>query len=288
MTLLNVPVKFPSQTFAAAGGKHLQSTLVRSRNQQIAKSVLESAPSLREKARIHAIRAPKASLWLSSLRSRREHLLTDDDFRIGLRLRFGLPPVDHMPDACGQCHADLQSDPWHYLCCPGRLITARHNSCTCAICAWVTRLGGYAKYEPKGLGHDEEKKALRPDGRWEFGASCILGDITIHHALAQSHIAKSSKGPLLSIQDVISEKKKKYADIARDEKAKFHVFALETTGGFSTQANAAVDALVEASKAVHYVWAPKEVTFGLKRVLAVAVQRGNAEIVLAGLRRDSR
>jgi len=76
--------------------------------------------------------------------------------------------------------------------------------------------------------------------------------------------------------------------MARVEKAQLHVVALETTGGFSAAANKAVDALVEASKAVHYVWAPKEVIFGLKRVLAVAVQRWNAEIVLAGLRRDVR
>ena len=76
--------------------------------------------------------------------------------------------------------------------------------------------------------------------------------------------------------------------MAREERAQLHVVALETTGGFSAEANAAIDALVEASKAVHYVWAPKEVIFGLKRVLAVAVQRWNAEIVLAGLRRDVR
>ena len=56
-------------------------------------------------------------------------------------------------------------------------------------------------------------------------------------------------------------------------------FAIETFGGIGKEACAFIKQVLKLAGDLAYVWAPKELVYGLPQAVAVAVQRGNAKAV---------
>ena len=77
-----------------------------------------------------------------------------------------------------------------------------------------------------------------------------------------------------------------YRAIADEIKAEFFAFAVETTGRLGDRALAFIKTLIQQGARFKNVWAPKEVVQGIYRTVAIAIARGNAEIITSNLRRS--
>ena len=80
-----------------------------------------------------------------------------------------------------------------------------------------------------------------------------------------------------------AEKDREYRGLAENIGAKFFAFAVETTGRLGNGALAFIRHLIQEGAKFKNVWAPKEVVQGIYRTVAVAIARGNADIVQANL-----
>ena len=65
--------------------------------------------------------------------------------------------------------------------------------------------------------------------------------------------------------------------------AEFFAFAVETTGRLGNDALAFIRRLIQEGARFKHVFAPKQVVQGIYRTVAVAVARGNADIVRSNL-----
>ena len=76
---------------------------------------------------------------------------------------------------------------------------------------------------------------------------------------------------------------KTYDVLASKAKANFHAMAFTTYGGFGDEALAVIKLVIDQGKKMGLVWQPREVVYRIYRSIAVAIARGNAEIVQANL-----
>jgi len=77
--------------------------------------------------------------------------------------------------------------------------------------------------------------------------------------------------------------------MARQNKATFVPFAIETYGGICEEANAFVRDLIKMAGSFKFAWQPSEIVYTIRHSIAIAVQHGNAEAVsrcLMGVLRD--
>jgi len=232
-------------------------------------------------ARMYAAKAPKASSWLRIIPSFGALRLSDDCFRVAVRLRLGLPPTDHADDQCGLCHSDMQLDPWHHLNClnlRSQSHTQRHDRVVKRIAQWCHRLGLSARIEPR-----TEDERQRPDLSIVAGTKRYLVDVTVVNPLALSNLAVASSAPLATAEKAAKLKLTKYADLAKRSRATFVPFAVETTGGFCKAAVQFVKDVTSAASKLHFSWCPSEEVRGLLPSIAAAVQSGNAHAVSLGM-----
>src|SRR3954469_16028632 len=68
--------------------------------------------------------------------------------------------------------------------------------------------------------------------------------------------------------------------------ATFFAFAVETTGRLGQQALAFIRLIIQEAARYKSVWAPKEVVHGIYRSVAMAVGRGNNNVVQGNLFRS--
>jgi hypothetical protein len=111
-------------------------------------------------------------------------------------------------------------------------------------------------------------------------------DVTVRNPTCPSHLVAASKKSLSTATAPEREKTNKYKDIAEDNDATFVPFAIETYGGLGDEANKFVNTLIAAAKKLQYTWAPSEIVSSIRHSIGVAIQKENACIVLAGLRRE--
>ena len=83
-----------------------------------------------------------------------------------------------------------------------------------------------------------------------------------------------------------AEKQQEYEALAEKMGAKFFAFAVDTAGRLGTQALAFIRLLIQEGARFKNVWAPKEVVEGIYRTVAIAVARGNADMVQTNLFRS--
>ena len=241
-------------------------------------------------ARLHAIAAPKAGLWLTTIPMSSQLRITNEAFQNATRLRLGLPPTEYPPSRCAKCSSgDFQADAWHALACGslrGSTHTNRHNKVVRLLSQWINRLGGISHIEPRNLDRDSER---RPDIDASLGGKRFLIDVTILHPTARSNVADGARGPLALARSAAQEKSEKYAPMARHNKATFVPFAVETYGGICDEANDFVRDLIKMAGTFKFAWQPSEVVYTIRHSIAMAVQNGNAEAVsrcLIGVLRD--
>ena len=106
-------------------------------------------------------------------------------------------------------------------------------------------------------------------------------DVTVVHPLAPSHVDAYARDEESVLERAEAEKTGTYSGLADNLQAKFFAFAVETTGRMGTQALAFIKQLIKEGARFKNVWAPKQ---GIYRTVAIAVARGNAEIIQSNMR----
>ncbi|MGH2638583.1 MAG: hypothetical protein ACRDF4_04790 [Rhabdochlamydiaceae bacterium] len=113
---------------------------------------LASLSSPFSRARVVSCTAQHSGLWLSTLPTTSEFILSTGHFNLALRLRIGVPPQDNLPVKC-RCNTVLLSDdPNHFLSCKlfrRSIVTTRHDLIVRWLASTVRRVGGSAFIEPK-------------------------------------------------------------------------------------------------------------------------------------------
>ena len=125
------------------------------------------------------------------------------------------------------------------------------------------------------------------------GLICVLRlvvyllDVTVRHPLAPSHVSECAKGDGKSVLErAEAEKHREYRDLAEEAGAKFFAFAVETTGRLGNDAMAFMKIFISESAKFKNLWAPKEIVYGIYRSVAIAIARGNADIIASNLRKS--
>jgi hypothetical protein len=207
----------------------------------------------------------------------------------------------------------------------GTTQTARHDDVKYALAHWCTKLGAQVKIEPKGRRYLEEQQSAeqaraadrhrargrgrrrraerdeaedekkggqarsRPNVDLEItglGGSPILVDVRVSHALAPSRVEQCARDETAVLKAAEAEKHAAYRELADKMGARFFAFAVESTGRLGDDAMAFIKLLISEGARYKHVWAPREVVHGIYRAVAVAIARGNANIVDTNLRRS--
>ena len=300
--------------------RELQETITTGAKLLLDDKLLAEAKEPRAKALLLACRAQGASLALTTAPHGRHLGLSKEQVTTNERLRLGLAPERSMPIHCHCGHANGQYsfDPWHSLSCQSELGTSvydRHDDVKFALAHWVTQLGGRVKIEPRRLheqgpgpqappraGRMRRRQAVpaaagagevkvggrRREGKvfdlfiWGLGKPIAL-DVTVVHPLAPSRVQKSAVNPESVLAEAEAEKHGLYDGLADRVGADFFAFAVETTGRLGNDALAFIRRLIQEGARFKHVFAPKQVVQGIYRTVAVAVARGNADIVRSNL-----
>src|SRR6185437_7192239 len=204
--------------------------------------------------------------------------------------------------------------------------TELHDEIKYGLAKWATRLGARVEVEPRAAGRHpqrqprkrgrrrgrdpppppaaaavaspraaaegkQEAKAVLPGKKrfdlriWGFGKPVYL-DVTVKHSLAPSHVDDCAEDAEAVVLEAEGEKEQKYQGLAENMGAKFFAFAVETTGRLGPQALECIRYLIQEGARFKNVSAPKEVVQGIYRTVAIAIARGNADVVQSNLARS--
>jgi hypothetical protein len=137
--------------------------------------------------------------------------------------------------------------------------------------------------EPAGL---SAKDGKRPDLQIIFPSRHIITDVVISHSLAPSHLSKAKDSEAATATWAAEGKVRKYAEVSNTQHASFIPFACESTGGMSAGAIELLQQIALASND-HLRLDPEHARVGaMQGAVAIAIQRGNARCVYAGLGRS--
>jgi len=263
----------------------LQKAITAGANLQLGDKLRAEAKTDEAKALLNSCRAKGAALVFTTVPHSRHLELSREQVCCHERLHLGLPPQQRMPLHCA-CHkpnGQYAFDPWHALSCESEKatsVTDRHDDVKLALARWASRLGARVKIEPRRLDRNSKK---RPDLMVEIAGQCFLIDVTVWHPLAPSHVSACARDEESVLKQAEAKKLGDYSGIAEDMKAEFFPFAVETTGRLGTGAMAFIKKLIEEGARYKNVWAPKEIVQGIYRSVAIAIARGNAEIIASNL-----
>jgi len=237
---------------------------------------LRDAATAKEKQRVASASAAKASLWLTSFPTTPELIMADDDFVIAVKHRLGVPLMDDLPPKCF-CHAALKDDPQHFLSCSllkRRAMTVRHDSVVRLLRDFFHHAGALVHIEPRIY----ETKRFRPDLDILLADTNIMIDVGITNPCAPS---RTSTTALAAATTMEKAKVVEYKKFAEERGAKFFPFILETLGAYGKET---ANVLKVLAKAVFNsnIDAPRDYLVQCNRLVAVAVQRGNALVARQG------
>jgi hypothetical protein len=213
--------------------------------------------------------------------------LSDTEYAIAARLNLGLPPfpdMDALPETCPLClhpnrkePVSLRNDPWHWLTCPGLGVesTSRHDEVADALQHAALLIGAQVRREVRGLQRDSN---IRPDLQLFFPGRMLLTDVVVSHPLTSTFIAKRQSSGVTRQ----GEKRRKYSSVASRLVAELLPFSVETYGGMADDAMKLVQAMGEEGEEAMGAWTKAEIMRYILSLTAIAVQRGNARIVLSG------
>jgi hypothetical protein len=159
-------------------------------------------------------------------------------------------------------------------------IQDRHDHLKYTVSRWCTQLGARVRVEPRNLDRDGE---IRPDLLVQMGGKTYLIDVTVVNPLAPSHIATAANRPMAVLAQAETRKHTTYDALAAHQGAVLVPFAIETTGGFGSEALAFIKELISTAARFQTVWTPRQVVQGLYRSVAVSVARGNSAVFRSSL-----
>jgi len=235
-------------------------------------------------ARLLGVTAPGASDWLTTDPSSPALSLSNIQYQISSKIRLGLPPLP-LPSDCASCHTQdaCALDPLHPLVCIGQKgtkITHRHDGATDAVHVSTIHAGGLSYKEPRDLSGNGDH--TRPDLQLVLNGRQLLVDVTIRHPACKTNIMHgSARQQLAAAHKGEAEKKAKYAAMAKTQQAEFLPFAVETYGGLGKAARKLRKRIASSAEEGPQMLSEKEVMRELRGSVAIAVQKGNANIILA-------
>ena len=107
----------------------------------------------------------------------------------------------------------------------------------------------------------------------------FITDVSIVNPLADSHVS-SAQSIMGAAEKRAKSKAEKFDDMKKH--GKFFPMVMETTGGMHKDFAVAIKEIIRASR-LSGLWAGRDVVHGIRASVAVAVQKGNASMVAAGL-----
>src|ERR1700753_1526479 len=222
--------------------------------------------------------------WLTTDPSSPALSLTNTQYQISSKIRLGLQPLP-LPSDCASCHTpDACAEDHNYpLVCiaqKGTNTTIRHHDGVDAIFVSTIHAGGFAIKEPRQLGGRGDN--TRPDLQLLLNGHQVLVDVTIRDPACKTNIQHgSATQQLAAAHRGEAEKKAKYAAMAKTQQAEFIPFAVETYGGMGKSARKLIKRIASVAQDRLQATSEKEVRQQLEESVAIAVQRGNANIMLA-------
>jgi hypothetical protein len=182
--------------------------------------------------RIRACKQKCASFWLIYPNP----YLTEQQVKLIVRIRAGLPPVDdRLPTHC-VCKEKflLSRDPYHAFSCSRlkrRSINTRHDMCQNLIAAFARSNSCIVHCTPK------QYRSLVPDGDVVFAYSSDFFDVSGTHPLAPSIVDSAINCENKARQMREATKQAKYFDYSKSRDKGFVPFVLETYGGIGEKAS---------------------------------------------------
>jgi hypothetical protein len=98
----------------------------------------------------------------------------------------------------------------------------------------------------------------------------------------------AAQGPLKVLEEAEKDKHRHYDRMAANQQAVFVPFAVESTGAIGKEALDWINVFIKAARRIKAVWAPRQDVYGIFRTVAIAVAKGNADIIEANMGPDRR
>ena len=237
-----------------------------------------------ELARLAALTEKESSLWLRVLPTEKFLRLTDVKWQWAARLRLGMemPHCEGVSDLCEHTKAASECDTWHPLCCGTQSsvnINRRHHAVVQRIAHFSRLLHIIPHIEPGEL---DPNKARRPDIQLDLPDVTLLGNVTISHPDAKQWRHKvASRGVAEGVGDSREAQKDGwYTPMAQALEMEFCAIVLYTYGGFHASALSFIRQLGLALDPATCLISHTKWRTALMEHIAVAVQRGNADIMI--------
>ena len=225
-----------------------------------------------------------AGLWLSSIPWNAQLSIDDEDFRVGVAYRLGLPlptsPLWEPRCPYPSCKHRDALDPagHHFSSCPSTAgaRTRRHDSLKCVWRSVCSAAGVTAFAEVSGI---FPPSARRPDlwcPWWPVGDNAPRAfDVVISDPSAPSYSKHAAKEPLFVASQAERRKFGKYGDIAQRLQFAFVPLSFETFGAWGREA---VKALAELAECAVLTRDVEVAAYGRyhRAIIAVALLRATA------------
>ena len=230
----------------------------------------------------------ESALWLTTLPTTAALELSDQHFLWAARLRLGMPV--HVPD--GQCHGCHVTDAyitssWHSLSCTASSalgMVERHNSILKIFADFCTLMHLNVRMEPASLAQEDNR---RPDLQVTLSTGIALGDVTITHPTNKTYKTLAAKNKVEQIGNQREQAKvRKYQQLAAGIGAEIHGIVFFTYGGFHRSATRFISKLLKDCDSSRTLQSPTEIKTLLKQHIAIAIQRGNAMIMINSQQRE--
>jgi Reverse transcriptase (RNA-dependent DNA polymerase) len=239
-------------------------------------------------ARLRALRETDSALWLTVFPTEVALALTDLQWQWAARLRLGMdiPVICTVCPGCKKADVCLDSC-WHALSCmqlSGVPITDRHNRILMIIARFCQLILLSVRTEPGGLDHGSKK---RPDLQISLPDHTLLGDVTITHPSSRTHRDMASAKGAAAVGDASAARKNtKYDKLSSLTEMKFLPIVLYTYGGFHRSATKFIKCLVDSLDPATSLVSRLEFKQALKEHIAIALQRGNADVMIRASQRQ--
>jgi hypothetical protein len=182
--------------------------------------------------------------------------------------------------SCGDKTAYI-NNAWHALSCTplsSTAITDRHNEVLARLGEFARLIYLYPHLEPRGLERDSER---RPDLQVALPDKTVLSDVTIIHPACKSWRQVVTTADIVAAGNrKEAQKNNKYQPMAKALDMRFIACVLYTYGGFHSSALRLIKKLTAAVDPATSLISPADFKAQLKRQIAIAVQRGNANIMM--------
>jgi hypothetical protein len=236
-----------------------------------------------ELARLKALTEKESSLWLRVLPTEKFLELPDVKWQWAAHLRLGMevPMCEGASALCEHTQAASEGGGWHPLCCftqSSADINRRHHAVVNRIAHFSRILHIIPRTEPADL---DPEKECRPDIQLDLPDVTLLGDVTISHPEAKKwqHTA-ASRGVETVGDSRQAEKDGLYTPMAEALDMQFSAIVLYTYGGFHRTALSFIRQLGRALDPATCLVSHTKWKQDLMENIAVAVQRGNADIMI--------